>query len=201
MKYGYVGVGVKESELIQNYQIIDDKIIITYLDGSQKEKPFTKENEKKLLCEMLRQAIERSKSPELYNTKKSRKDRLSSDIVTEITLAALLSSNLRLNDIKDWGVIVAGAGLGIVAIISILSYISKSDKIKELEKYDIYLEIKKQLENSTDPNLFNGVKNKEEILNINTLDHYSLKDIKRIRDNLTRYEASKESKTPIYTKK
>lgn len=62
-----------------------------------------------------------------------------------------------------------------------------------------------QLENSTDPNLFDGVKSKEKILNINTLDHYSLNDLKKIRDNLTEdiknSVASKESDITTFTKK
>lgn len=150
---------------------------------------------------MLKQAIERSKSHELDNTKKSRKVRLSYDILTEITFGVLFSSNLTLYDIKHWTVIIIGMGLIANPITSILSYRSKNDKIKELEKYDIYLEIRKQLEKITDSNLFDGVKSKEEVLNINTLDHYSLKDIKRVRDNLRRYESSKESEIPTFTKK
>ena len=37
-------------------------------------------------------------------------------------------------------------------------------------------------------NLFNGVKSKEKVLNINTLDNFSLKDMKKIRDNLKKYK-------------
>lgn len=209
MKYGYIGIGVHESELIQNYEILDNKIIITYLDGSKKEEPFTKKNEKKLLCKMLKQAKDRSKSLELNNIKKVREERIFSDVLTETGLGSLLLTNLiyqnNPGNIRDLSIIIAGLGFSAIAVTSILSYKSKSDKIKELEKYDIYLAIRKQLENSTDPNLFDGVKSKEKILNINTLDHYSLNDLKKIRDNLTEdiknSVASKESDITTFTKK
>ena len=63
------------------------------------------------------------------------------------------------------------------------------EEVSELKKYEIYLDLKKKLEENNDPNIFNGVKNKSKILNINTLDNYSLKDIKKIRENLKRSQS------------
>lgn len=56
----------------------------------------------------------------------------------------------------------------------------------ELEKYDIYLKIKSKLENIDNSTLFNEIKKSKNTipLNINTLDNYSLSDIKNIRYNL-----------------
>lgn len=63
-----------------------------------------------------------------------------------------------------------------------------SNKIDELKKYDIYLDIREQLEKIKYDNLFNGVTLKREILNINTLDNYSLNDIQKIKDNMNNLE-------------
>ena len=54
MKYGYAYANL--GELIRNYKVSNDKIIITFLDGSSKEIPFTEQNEAELLNEMLKQA-------------------------------------------------------------------------------------------------------------------------------------------------
>jgi len=63
------------------------------------------------------------------------------------------------------------------------------NKKEELKKYAIYLDMKEELdnilENSNYHDLFNGVKSDEQVLNINTLDNFSLKDIKKINSNLT----------------
>ena len=42
MKYGYANASTEK--LIQNYKISHNKIVITFLDGSSYEIPFTKEN-------------------------------------------------------------------------------------------------------------------------------------------------------------
>lgn len=46
--------------------------------------------------------------------------------------------------------------------------------------------IRQRLEQTADPNLFNGIERRDMKLNINTLDNYSLSEIKRIRTNLER---------------
>ena len=50
-----------------------DKIIITFLDGSNYEIPLTNENEKKLLNIMIKQATDRSESSAYANAKSARK--------------------------------------------------------------------------------------------------------------------------------
>ena len=84
--------------------------------------------------------------------------------------------------------------MGVLEFISDNKEIRKEKKeIKdhnhELEKYALYLEMKDDfeyvLENSNYHDLFNGVKSDEQVLNINTLDNFSLKDIKKINSNLT----------------
>lgn len=62
----------------------------------------------------------------------------------------------------------------------------KFDELKELEKYSIYLDIKDDIESIDDPNLFNGVEGSNRNLTINTLDSYTIDDIKKIQGNIGR---------------
>lgn len=69
----------------------------------------------------------------------------------------------------------------------ISSYKTRKGEIAELEKYDIYLSIRELLyQSGLGSRLFNGVKVNE--LNINTLDSYSLEDIKMIANTLEMIE-------------
>ena len=60
MKYGYEGADL--SELINNYKVEGDKIVVTFLDKSTFEVALTEGTEKTLLEEMLKQAYDRSTS-------------------------------------------------------------------------------------------------------------------------------------------
>lgn len=205
MKYGYEGVEL--GELIQNYKISNDKIIITFLDGSNYEMPLTEKNEKALLNQMIQQAQERRESQSLYDAKQKRDKALIRMMPLGTFIMIIIASAI--TDLKNTKFLI-GALSGITAIPLVtngLAYKYRIDEIKELEKYDIYLSIAEKLENITDPNLFNGVTKQEEAFNINTLDNYSLSDIKKIRDNLKRSEKyaskyyDKIDSNPILTKK
>lgn len=185
MKYGYEDV--EDEELIQNYKTLSDKIVITFLDGTNYEIPLTKENEAYLLNKMLEQAQDRSKSSALYDAKQERKKALRW-AVTEVGLTLITTINAHTTDLK-WRMFVSVfcCITGICIVIDSVQYKFKNDEIKELEKYDIYLSMREALEkNIENPNLFNGVEVQQEGLNINTLDDYSLSDIETIQSNLIR---------------
>ena len=206
MKHGYEGV--EAGELIQNYKTSNDKIIITFLDGTNYEMPLTEENEANLLNKMLEQAEER-KELSIYDLNQKRTKALIWTI-TQVGCTALNILGASIADSKGMRVF-ASIVSGITAlnvVMNGLDYRFKNDEIKELEKYDIYLQIRTRLENADDSNLFNGIrKRKQETpLNINTLDNYSLNDIKKIRDNLKRSKKyssyfSKDDNNPTLTKK
>lgn len=181
MKYGYDGV--EEKELIYNYTINDNKIIITYLDGSSEEIPLTRENEKELLNKMIEQAIERNNSSALSLAKRERNWNCFQGILTALMMCAnggivSLSDDIVANTFCG----IACISAGLCTIGYGMSYKFSKDEVEELKKYDIYLSIRKRLEASAEL-VFKGVK-MQEALTINTLDNYSLKDIKKIRKNL-----------------
>lgn len=205
MKHGYEGA--EAGELIQNYKTSNDKIIITFLDGTNYEMPLTEENEANLLNQMLEQAEERNKELSIYDLKQKRTKALIWTM-TQVGYTALSILGASIADSKGMRVfasIVSGI-TALTVVMKGLDYRFKNDEIKELEKYDIYLQIRTRLENADDSNLFNGIRKQETPLNINTLDNYSLNDIIKIRDNLKRSEKyssyfSKDDNNPTLTKK
>lgn len=186
MKYGYDGVS--NDQLIKNYKISDNKIVITFLDNSNYEIALTKENENNLLNTMLEQAQDRDQSSILINLQMKKKKHL---IIAIVDAVCTLFNAININTYSDsyakiWYEFLFCMTL-LCTIVNSAIYKDYDQIISELKKYNIYLSIREELEkNINEPNLFNGVKNQQEGLNINTLDNYSLNDLIVIQKNLKR---------------
>ena len=179
MKYGYAYANL--GELIRNYKVSNDKIIITFLDGSSKEIPFTEQNEAELLNEMLKQAkiMRMNKSEHDLKVEKY-------DVIRMIPITFLDYVTANNSDTYQVVRTLSGVFCGLTALTIVTSsfiYNLKANELNELKKYKMYLDMKEDID-KTDAYLFKGVKTKEMPLNINTLDNYSLNDIKQIRNNL-----------------
>lgn len=170
MKYGYGDYEL--GSLIKKYKKKNNKIIITFLDGTKKEEPLTNIKEEEILNKMLKQAIERNdniKWEEILEKRKFSKNNIIKDILFEIIGISLPYIHEYTGEIS----LFLGGTMGIFLIVDSLFYKLSSNEIKELKKYDIYLDVKDEIE-----------KNKKENININNLDNYSLKDLEEIRQNL-----------------
>ena len=187
MKYGYESAD--SQQIIKNYDIIDNKIIINFLDGASHEIPFIEENEISLLNQLLKQAYERKEVRGLNEVKL--------ELIINLLkgLTNLSASGLCLSGVIYSDSISQKFLWGAITTINLLccggygkKYKSSNDELKELKKYDIYLSIREKLETLDNSNIFNWVNKMGQPLNINTLDDYSLNDIKKIRDNLKRIE-------------
>lgn len=189
MKYGYKGVELKD--LIEKYEhnVSNNTIKITFLDDSSYEVPFTEENEQLILDKMLEQAKARSESEALQNAIQKRR--------IDFPLMMLKVSALMINSANNSGAnskeskIIYSVLEGLIAVTIVLDGVELkfiSDEIKELKKYDIYLAIKDKLESKINCDTCNMTDSNLSTLNINTLDNYSLGEIKRIRDNLDKDE-------------
>ena len=190
MKHGYNGAN--QEEIIKNYEKNDDKIIINFLDGGMYEVPLTKQNEINLLDKMFYQATERNNNLSIDELKKIKKIFINGAVINSVLCgqSVLIGSAVDPESIiSKFAAFIFGCARGSAMAYSI-EYILLANRIMELEKYDIYLKIKSKLEKIDNPTLFNGIKKSKNItpLNINTLDNYSLSDIKNIRDNLKKYE-------------
>ena len=87
MKYGYGDYEL--GSLIKNYKKKNNKIIITFLDGTKKEEPLTNIKEEEILNKMLKQAIERNnniKWKEILEKRKFSKN----NIIKDTTLLGII---------------------------------------------------------------------------------------------------------------
>ena len=190
MKYGYENVDL--GELISNYKIVGNDIIVTFLNGNYYRLHNTKENELKILRLMLEQAQNRSDSNALVSAQKKRKEQLRWTIgITGFDLINIFSICATNSDAMRIFASILGILTTATAASWVVSYRRFNELVKELEKYDIYLSIKDQIDDN-DLELFNGVKKSSDVLNINTLDDYSLRDIKTIQNNISNKQLSKK---------
>ncbi len=184
MKYGYNNIPKKE--LIKNYKSSDDKIEITYLDGSKKVFPLTEEIKKSIISKMLLQAQERKNSKTLEKAMKEKKELLL-NIIGEVGVLALSLASYQMYNTDNIATLIGffGGLTGLVIVREGIDYKFNADEIKELKKYDIYLSIREKLKNK-----------KEQKLTINTLDNFSLNDLEEIQTNLNSTQNG-----PVLTKK
>ena len=212
MKYGYDGGEL--SNLIDNYKIINNTIVITYLDGSTHEIKCVSCDEKdyierKILDDMLNQAKNRNDSVSLQ-TMENYKNLLTFVYkIKKIGYSGMWSASLTATlrnficekyDIKYYVIIGAVFAL-CISTIGVSNYMiekygydkSKLDSIiSEIEKYSIYLSIREELpEFSSNINFYKDLGINDGI-NINTLDNYSLDQIKELERKLKNQEKWKK---------
>lgn len=201
MKFGYY-----TDELIKHYEIVDDKIVIKFLNGTKRAIDNTEENEIKVLDLMLEQAKKRDEYFQenieecLENYKKLL---LSTGILTVVSgfnmlyLDDIVAKTTAFNEDSIYHM----EGLLILMVAGKIFRLLQKEN--ELYKYHTYLNLIEEIEKCDDPNLFKGVKKEYEILNINTLDFYSSRKINKLVTNMAKIkksEASEISKEKVLAK-
>lgn len=171
-----------EDGIIKNYKIEGNEIVINYLDDTTERMPYTKDNAQKLQEKMIEQAKERDEQVEPDFYKKKRRKELSD--VNSYVIYTMLNTSTFLHTDLEW--LRIAAGIMVLVSGSFVTYSSiqakqLNDKRKELEKYRLYLSMIKQNQNSIAPPI---LKYKNELVNINTLDNFSLRDIKKLNKSL-----------------
>lgn len=181
-----------KGEIIDNYEKSESSIIINYLDGSNYVLPLSKENENKIMDLMLKQAILRDCTKNFEDIQDKKKITFQNQIVSGLATIAFggiaFLANKNEKDLITFIASIETIISGITFIINGLSFMVNSEELNELVKYHLYLEYKERLDKEIDNiNLFEGIRSNT-ILNINTLDNYSLDEIKKIIVNLKRCE-------------
>ena len=176
MKYGY---SLPEAwSVIEKYEIVDDKIVVSCLNGVTFTLDNTKENEQKTQEIMLTQARERDKNVDLAKENKTKNKNNTKNILLGLGVSAVtfnfLSSTMLVGG-------VAGA-FGYSYFLGKL--FNQKLKLAEYEKYRIYLEDKDKIDEMDKSEMSKVIKKEKQELNINTLDSYSLEELTKIRDNL-----------------
>ena len=186
MKYGYEGADL--SELINNYKVEGDKIVVTFLDKSTFEVALTEGTEKTLLEEMLKQAYDRNTSEEMCLAQKRKRRAITLGIYQSIIgISAAFFACANYNNVQFFTIFFTGlVGIGIT--LNGIDYKIQKSEIEELEKYDLYLNLRRKIVGVPNEILFAGIKSDERNININNLDDFSLSDVKRINQNIKRFQ-------------
>ncbi len=162
MNYSYDNS--RNNEIIKEYNIVDDEIIVTFLDGSSVEMDYSYlEKIKKL---MYKQALEREqmtdKSELAYNKKKS-----FDWMLAQLSLTTLYTSSFLITDsimAKVLAIFLTGTS-SILTISDRLEYTSLRKELNELEKYSLFLKMNKE---------------DQKKIGIDRLDNLSLKDARKL---------------------
>ena len=181
MKYGYTNADIKN--IISYYKIDNDKLVVIYLDGH--EKTYDKEKEQEIIDLMINQATLRQKSNTLSLFMQDKKD----NIQMAISKGAIATIFLAISSVvKDerlaLGFVVGGSFAAFTAILDGSQMIDLHHKVEELKKYKIFLSRLAELEEfKNNESIYNGIENTKP-LTINTIDGFTLSDVKRISYNL-----------------
>lgn len=171
MKYGYEGANLAET--IDHYRVNGNKIIVTYLDGHEDDNfENNTQTHQYLLAQMKEQAKEFIVATENLTHQQLIEKELESLIINPI----FTNRDLILDYTTPYQ-------------ISALTAIVKTTlKLRALKKYKYYEEIEGKLDEMYHQDitgcwmlLNNGYKTKHDWLDWNTIDDYSLHEIKRIR--------------------
>lgn len=160
-----------DKPFITEYKLVGSSLVVKYADGRKEVIPYNVMTENELLKKMEKQAYFTIRGPYV----KFKKTFIFSLIATPIVLyCATISSNVSLL------IALIGATCG---IINIREY---GKKIREIKKLEFFLANKEELCESVEFTKQKDSKNNDDF-NINTLDNYSLSELKKLRRELQIY--------------
>lgn len=170
--------GLKKT-FVTGYKLIGSSIVVKYADGRKEVLPYQAITEKELLEKMEKQAHYAINGPFI----KSQKVLLYSLLFTPVILycAAVFSSVL---------LALFGIACGFTNIYE------HSKRINEIRKFKFFLANKKELYESVElVNQNKDLNDNEKIddFSINTIDNYSLRKLKKLRNELQRYNNKKSN--------
>lgn len=208
MKFGYEGK--QDKYIIKNFDKVKDKIIINFLDGHTIELLSNDKNEEELLITMFNQAKERNLSVTAEEIMDLRKHYLMHEIISFSMCSSNCMNTIRhkIQGYTTFTILYSLLSLCfvIIAIINGKGYKVYNDKLKELKKYAIYIDLVDKLKNIEDINGNNFLKINDINIDINNLDNFTLKEIRNLRDsiknnsNYTKYFDEKENYSSLIKK-
>ena len=195
---------IDKKDMIVKCEIVEEKIVVYYGDGRTEEECNTKKNIIRLKGEMLKQAVIRDQKMYKEALPAEERKNVSNDINTRFDKIRAQLSFYGVNGFIFFGgmealstyYVLSGANIDTVTeypfmaltatgLACTTAFVATSKKrLNELKKYHIYLENRIALEKyKGNVALYDGVKTKEE-LDIDTIDNFSLRKVKKIAKNL-----------------
>lgn len=178
---------ISREKFIKNYKIKDNQIIINLASKEKYVIPYTKENEEKILARMEEQ-VNSSYIKPLGVIYKS--------LVAGSYIWILIGIYMYVVSV---GILNIALALGTSALFNIKMFIHQS-KVKDLEKQKFFLEYRKMLNDNikkssnmtlgVDKKIVKKVEQTEDspTFDINSIDSYSLNDLKKLRRNILRFQ-------------
>lgn len=165
-----------KENIISNYERCYNNIVVKYLDGE--EKIYNAEEKNNIETKMIEQAQDRDKElyEEIYWKNKKNILKFAYSFIPMII-------SLRLNLKLIYYVMV------VYAIIKSYDLVKTNVRLKELKKYRLFLEMRKELEKNENSDITKVVEMDPYLrkdININTLDEFSYTEVKDIKKELKR---------------
>ncbi len=188
MQYGYKDANYEE--LIKGYFIFENDFVVHYLDGSADIFPITNHNIDVIYNKMIEQAKERDKKS--YELTKNSISKCTFLLISRAIVSTLaLSYSFVITSFNTKIILLLGGtilGMATLLYAFVLSQLKR--KNNELEKYNIYLNMREELE---EKNLW--------AININTIDEYSLEEVKKLKKFLETDDYKIENDEKLLIKK
>lgn len=183
-------------KIIGNFTVSNNLIYVTYLDGTITKEDYSIENYNWYINKMLQQAkeMDKLKSSTLVSNSIFNKYCIAVGTLLESASFATLANSIFNNEHKVVDSIIA-AVMGLTFLTIGLSVKREND---EFSKYHIYLsimdDIKKYINNDK---LKKGIGKNIELLDIHTLDDYSLREIKKLDHNIKGIEKKQRTRKNV----
>jgi len=161
-----------EKSFITNYKLVGSSIVVYYDNGKKDLYPYRATTEKEIIEKMERQAQKIIEGPYVQYQKKLKLNLMLTPLVL---VTSFFSSG-----IISLIICLIGVTCGVV---SIKEY---SRRIKDIKKMEFFLENKKELYESFELNnqKENCISKDNDDLSINTIDNYSLNDLRKLRNSI-----------------
>lgn len=184
MKYWYDENTLDDA--IRFYRKMDDEIMVFYFNGNILGIKYNEDVEKELLNDMLVQAEVRNKNISVDDLKAicAKSDMKLFTILSFGYFCGVFSNTQNVDGITEFALGLSAIISGMCAFFEERRNSNIGKQIEELEKYKLYLSIRKEIEDNFNHETFKGIKCFNGNFNINTLDDYSLGEVKKIKHNL-----------------
>lgn len=203
---------------ILNYEVKDNKIIINYATGEKKEIPYSREDEDKILDKMKMQVVE---SDEITKEVTSNFKSLvipfgivgygSSYIMLSNIINNLGNSQISNNIERIISFLVVCLSLSVFPTVKGIKYyklLRDIDKNSLFQDKNFYMNCNMRIEDKYLEGLSKKTKeiirstiDGDNIFTFNTIDKMSYKDLKKVLENIERYNPKEDDYTPRFKKR
>ena len=187
----------EKATYIVSYKILGNNMEVTFADFSKKMIPYTKETEQKVLDKMADQVIDGDSTVIPWIAQPAS----AAGAVT--SLAMFAASNSMLHNNVDFPHVLFTVGTGLLVFMTLTPFAVMIAKERNLTKLTYYLDNQNDIDNSAkirrsyEIGLSKGAKKeiaeksrkRQRPISLNNIDHFSLRELKRLKKDIVRLYA------------